>query len=71
MKARMMKTKFKFWTGCFNERGQKLVLGMPFTNLRDAKATLHQFNSSRAGVVRADSGGSPTTELVAVMKGPR
>lgn len=39
--------------------------GMPFTNLKEAKATLHQFNSSRAGVVRADENESATTERVA------
>lgn len=60
--------KFKYWTGCFNERGQCLSLGMPFTNLKEAKATLHQFNSSKAGVVKADTNERPTTELVAVIR---
>lgn len=39
--------------------------GMPFTNLKEAKTTLHQFNSSRAGVVRADENENATTERIA------
>lgn len=61
--------KTKYWTATYSAgvSGSKpflTTIGLPFTNLHEAKKAKHRLNSSNAVVVRADKDEKPTTEVV-------